>query len=123
MIGNRRKDPEASPHDTAGAKGNGFTRRYKRAGYRRQSRGDAGAAFRPEAESRERRRDAILAELRRRAHRGLTRVEAGWHLGLSLPQRIAELRAEGFTILTRTERVGDARIARYVLIAERRGEP
>lgn len=117
MNRSRRKGPGESHHDTARAKGSSFAPKPRRAGARRQSHRNAGAAYRPRGQALSRRQDAVLAELRWCGSKGVTRLEAPAALILSFSQRVAELRGMGFRIDSKREAAGDARVARYTLRA------
>lgn len=87
--------------------------RSRRAGSRYQP----GSAYRPPQETLAKCQREVLAVLKKAGPDGVTRLEAPDHLKLSWPQRISELRSKGYRIDSKRERVGDARIARYVLVA------
>ncbi len=87
--------------------------RSRRAGSRYQP----GSAYRPPKETLAKCQREVLAVLKKAGPDGVTRLEAPDHLQMSWPQRISELRKKGYRIDSKRERVGDARIARYVLVA------
>ena len=83
---------------------------------RRRSSYPRSSSFRPSEEALARRKKEVLAVLRLRGSRGVTRLDAPEHLRLSLAQRISELRGMGYRINSEPEPVGDTRVARYRLI-------
>ena len=76
-----------------------------------------GSDYRPPEEALARCQGEVLELLKECGSRGVTRLEAPRHLSLSLSQRISDLRSKGHRIDSKLERVGDACIARYVLVA------
>ncbi len=84
---------------------------------RARSRYQPGSAYRPPKETLARCQREVLEVLKKAGPDGVTRLEAPDHLKLSWPQRISELRSKGHRIDSKLERVGDACIARYVLVA------
>ena len=84
--------------------------------WRKSSRYVQSGTFRPSEQTLARRQREVLALLRDRGQRGVTKIDAPPQFSLSLAARISELRQKGYRIDTVPVRVGDARIARYVLI-------
>ncbi len=84
---------------------------------RARSRYRPGSDYRPPEEALARRQAEVLEVLKKAGPDGVTRLEAPDHLKLSWPQRISELRRKGYRINSKREWVGDACIARYVLVA------
>ncbi len=81
------------------------------------SRYRPGSDYRPPREALARRQAEVLEVLKKAGPDGVTRLDVPDHLKLSWPQRISELRSKGHRINSKRERVGDVRIARYVLVA------
>lgn len=84
---------------------------------RKRSRYHPGSEFRPSEERLTKRAQQVLELLKERGPRGVTKLDAPSYLSLSLSSRVYDLRSKGYRIDTLSERVGDARIARYVLVA------
>ncbi len=84
---------------------------------RKRSRYHPGSEFRPSEESLTKRERQVLELLKERGPRGVTKLDAPSYLSLSLSPRVYDLRSKGYRIDTLRERVGDACIARYVLVA------
>ncbi len=84
---------------------------------RKRSRYHPGSEFRPSEESLTKRERQVLDLLKERGPRGVTKLDAPFYLSLSLSSRVCDLRSKGYRIDTLRERVGDACIARYVLVA------
>ncbi len=84
---------------------------------RKGSRYHPGTEYRPSEEKLAKRQGQVLKLLKDRGPRGATCFDAPDHLSHSLSQRICELRQMGYRIDTLREWVGDACIARYVLVA------
>ena len=80
-----------------------------------------GSAFKPDEETLARRQGQVLELLKEHGPEGITRLEAPDHLMLSFSQRVSELRRMGYRIDSEPERVGDIRIARYVLVSTASG--
>ena len=88
---------------------------------RRKSSYPPSSIFRPHGEHLARCQEKVLKVLKKAGPDGVTRLEAPDHLKLSWPQRISELRSKGFRIDSKREWVGDANMARYVLVSTDRG--
>ena len=88
---------------------------------RRKSSYPPGSSFRPPKKRLARCQEKVLEVLKKAGPGGVTRLEVPDHLNLSFPQRISELRSKGFRIDSKRERVGDANMARYVLVSTDRG--
>ena len=83
---------------------------------RKGSRYPPGSEFRPSEERLRKRTQQVLELLKERGPRGVTKLDAPSYLSLSLSARVCDLRSKGYRIDTLRERVGDACIARYVLV-------
>ena len=84
---------------------------------RKGSRYPPGSEFRPSEERLTKRAQQVLELLKERGPRGVTKLDAPSYLSLSLSARVCDLRSKGYRIDTLREWVGDACIARYVLVA------
>ncbi len=84
---------------------------------RKGSRYPPGSEFRPSEERLTKREQQVLELLIERGPRGVTKLDAPSYLSSSLSPRVYDLRSKGYRIDTLRERVGDASIGRYVLVA------
>ena len=121
MTAKKKRDPAAPPQgDQAERKTSqsnySTTASDNAKGRRAKSHYLRGSAYMPDDEKLSRCKRAVLRLLRKHGRDGITRIEAPFHLILSWPARICELRAMGYPIDSKRERFHSSWVARYFLV-------